>query len=117
MHGLGKMMFNNGMIFDGEWQEDMMVGNGSLTFSDGRIVRGVWNECNLIEGDLLVGDRASEYESLERHKYSMGSSVQNTHSRSTVVRLPEPSPELQELLKIKLKPYTQILLSNAPVKT
>jgi hypothetical protein len=61
----------------------------------------------LIEGELLVGDRAaSEFESLERSKYSMGSSVQNTLARSSLMKLPEPSPELKELLKLKLKPYS-----------
>lgn len=77
-----------------------MVGQGTLTFSDGRIVRGVWNECNLIEGELLVGERAaSELESIERRsKYSMVSSAQNTLARSTIMKLPEPSQELKELL-------------------
>lgn len=49
------MLFNNGMIFEGEWAEDLMVGCGILTFQDGRMVRGVWNDCNLIEGELIAG--------------------------------------------------------------
>jgi hypothetical protein len=32
-------------------------------------------------------------------------------------KLPEPTPELQELLRLKLKPYSVILLSKQPVKT
>lgn len=32
MHGMGKMMFNNGMMYDGEWQGDMMEGEGALRF-------------------------------------------------------------------------------------
>jgi hypothetical protein len=41
------------MIYEGEWQDDQMVGQGILTLQDGREVRGVWNECDLIEGELI----------------------------------------------------------------
>jgi hypothetical protein len=38
-------------------------------------------------------------------------------ARDSVIRFPEPSPDLVELLKLKLRPYSQILLSKNPVKT
>jgi hypothetical protein len=53
MEGIGIMFFSNGMIYEGEWQDDQMVGQGILTLQDGREVRGVWNECDLIEGELI----------------------------------------------------------------
>jgi hypothetical protein len=91
-----------------------MVGQGILTFQDGRVVRGVWNECELIEGELIHSGSDLE-SSRDEAKISMISSRQ-TLLRCSIGTFPKPSQELQDLLKIKLKPYT-LIIGKSPLKT
>lgn len=46
---VGKMIFNNGNIYDGEWKKGLMHGKGRMTFNNGSVYEGEW-EYNLMHG-------------------------------------------------------------------
>ena len=48
--GKGKMKFENGDRYEGEWEKGMMDGQGTMEFSDGRVYCGIWFN-NKMHGD------------------------------------------------------------------
>lgn len=44
-HGYGKMFYDNGEIYEGQWQNDKRNGNGTLFNANGKVIyRGEWSE-------------------------------------------------------------------------
>lgn len=46
-HGIGKMMFSSGAVYEGQWQFDKMTGYGTMKLPDGTIQRGTRKEGSL----------------------------------------------------------------------
>ena len=46
-HGIGKMMFSSGAVYEGQWQFDKMTGYGTMKLPDGAIQRGTRKEGSL----------------------------------------------------------------------
>jgi hypothetical protein len=44
IHGLGRYVWPDGRIFEGEYKDDQKEGFGIYTFNDGKMYRGYWKD-------------------------------------------------------------------------
>ena len=42
MHGKGKLIYEDGNVYDGEFKDDMRCGHGDFTWADGKRYIGPW---------------------------------------------------------------------------
>lgn len=54
-HGQGKIKFGNGIFYEGNFEQGMRQGRGKLEFADGEIIEAIF------EKDKMVGDKKAYY--------------------------------------------------------
>lgn len=48
-HGVGKLIFEDGEIYEGEFKKGFMCGNGQITYPNGSVQYGVWEDDTLVK--------------------------------------------------------------------
>ena len=43
-HGTGKMTYEDGSVYQGEWRDGKKRGKGTMTYADGDVYEGKWDE-------------------------------------------------------------------------
>ena len=75
MHGHGKMTYDTGSVYEGEWHDGEKCGHGTLTSPDGTTYDGAWQDdkmhghCTLTRADGCIID-VGEFKGGKRHRYS-----------------------------------------------
>ncbi len=65
MNGKGVMEWPGGRKYDGEFKDDMREGSGKLMTEDGKVFEGAWSKGKFVQNGMAVHDSNININSVE----------------------------------------------------
>lgn len=83
-HGDGRLVYLNGDIYEGRWENDLKSGFGELKLTDGSVFRGYWQGNQLVHGDVKSVYRFRYTGDMRNGKFSGVGRLKNEQGREYV---------------------------------